>query len=231
MLSTPFTRCSIGVATDCSSVTASAPVYVVVIFTSGGTISGNCAIGSRSIATVPAITIRIARTIAKTGRLTKKAPMLLPCGGSRSCGYGCSFCFGGVQSRALGQSVELGHVGFHFVTGLHLLLALDQHLLAGLEPLQDHPVAADARARLDDARLDGSVRFCDQHALHALPLDHGSLRHGDRARQLVGQHANSGELTRSQRHARVGEARLEHDAADAGLYGSIDQHEPALLRI
>src|SRR5688572_30806868 len=152
MLSTPFTRCSIGVATDCSSVTASAPVYVVVIFTSGGTISGNCAIGSRSMATVPAITIRTASTIAKTGRLTKKAPMLLPRGCSWCCGGWCGFGFCRLQGGALGQAVEFGRVDLHLVTGLHLLLAFDQHLLAGLEPLQDHPVAADARARLHDAR-------------------------------------------------------------------------------
>src|SRR3977135_2647549 len=45
MLSTPFICCSSGAATDCSMVTASAPVYVVSTMICGGTMSGNCARG------------------------------------------------------------------------------------------------------------------------------------------------------------------------------------------
>ena len=46
MLSTPFICCSIGVATDCSIVSASAPVYVACTLISGGTMCGYCAMGS-----------------------------------------------------------------------------------------------------------------------------------------------------------------------------------------
>src|ERR1035437_5534295 len=46
MLSTPVICCSMGAATDCSMVCASAPRYVALMVTSGGTISGNCATGS-----------------------------------------------------------------------------------------------------------------------------------------------------------------------------------------
>src|SRR5687768_13377452 len=75
LLSTPLAFCSMGVATDCSRVMASAPVYVVVTLTSGGTMSGNWATGRALMATRPAITMRIDRTMATTGRLTKKLPM------------------------------------------------------------------------------------------------------------------------------------------------------------
>src|SRR5271155_5536709 len=72
MLSTPFMFCSIGVATDCSIVSASAPVYVVVTLTCGGRICGNCAIGSPSSDTMPRITVKMAMTIATIGRRMKK---------------------------------------------------------------------------------------------------------------------------------------------------------------
>src|ERR1700675_2712109 len=72
MLSTPFICCSSGVATDCSIVTASAPVYVVEMMICGGTIWGNCARGSPCIATRPAMTVTMAITIATIGRSTKK---------------------------------------------------------------------------------------------------------------------------------------------------------------
>src|SRR5579859_4346519 len=71
MPSTPFICCSIGVATDCSIVSASAPVYVVVRLTCGGRICGNCAMGRPTSATTPMRTVRIAITIATIGRLTK----------------------------------------------------------------------------------------------------------------------------------------------------------------
>ena len=71
ILSTPFICCSIGVATDCSIVTASAPGYVVETMICGGTMSGNCATGSPPIATRPAMTVTIAMTIATIGRPMK----------------------------------------------------------------------------------------------------------------------------------------------------------------
>src|SRR5215467_551752 len=69
MSSTPLICCSSGVATDCSIVTASAPVYVVLTMICGGTMSGNWATGSPDIATNPPMTVTIAITIATTGRL------------------------------------------------------------------------------------------------------------------------------------------------------------------
>src|SRR5580692_8885268 len=71
MLSTPFICCSMGVATACVMVFASAPGYVAVTRISGGTISGNCEVGSESIATTPRMTVMIAMTMATIGRRMK----------------------------------------------------------------------------------------------------------------------------------------------------------------
>src|SRR6202142_3863335 len=81
MLSTPLSCCSMGVATDCSTVCASAPTKVVVMRASGGTIFGNWAIGRPRKATTPTITVSKAMTIATIGRLMKNfAPARLPGG-------------------------------------------------------------------------------------------------------------------------------------------------------
>src|SRR5204863_9864218 len=57
MLSTPFICCSSGVATDCSIVRASAPVYVVETWITGGMIDGYCPTGSPVRETRPRITV------------------------------------------------------------------------------------------------------------------------------------------------------------------------------
>src|SRR2546430_328440 len=71
MLSTPLICCSIGVATDCSTVKASAPTYVVFTWTSGGVMLGNCAVGKLSIATMPTMTITMEITMDTMGRFMK----------------------------------------------------------------------------------------------------------------------------------------------------------------
>src|ERR1700753_3260257 len=75
MLSTPLICCSMGAATDCATVSASAPLYVAFICTSGGAICGNWALGSPRMAIPPASADRIAITIATMGRLMKKVVM------------------------------------------------------------------------------------------------------------------------------------------------------------
>src|SRR4051812_26936465 len=108
MLSTPLICCSIGVATDCSTVSASAPGYVAFTWISGGAISGNCAVGSRNIEITPMITMRMAITMATIGLLMKKfAMVLLP------------FGLGAVLGRGLHNS--------HRVSFANFLLALDDH--------------------------------------------------------------------------------------------------------
>src|SRR3954468_11056101 len=101
--STPFTCCSIGVATDCSTSSALAPTYVVVTWMSGGGMSGYCEMGGRESETAPTMTVTIEITIATMGRRMKKfpighleedsaldaaAPMLAAAGTGPACGGG-----------------------------------------------------------------------------------------------------------------------------------------------
>src|ERR1051325_9484345 len=75
--STPLICCSSGVATDCSIVCASAPVYVVLTMICGGTMSGNWATGNPAIATKPTMTVTMAMTIATTGLLMKSFEIMV----------------------------------------------------------------------------------------------------------------------------------------------------------
>src|ERR1051325_2421559 len=86
MLSTPLICCSMGVATDCSTVKASAPTYVVLTWTSGGVMLGNCAVGRLSIATMPTMTITIEITMDTMGRFMKNLYTM----GLRVCCLQCS---------------------------------------------------------------------------------------------------------------------------------------------
>src|SRR5438477_6762246 len=80
MLSTPLICCSMGVATDCSTVKASAPTYVVLTWTSGGVMLGNWAVGRPSMAMMPTMTITIEITMDTMGRFMKNLYTLLSSG-------------------------------------------------------------------------------------------------------------------------------------------------------
>src|SRR4029453_16891373 len=77
MLSTPLICCSMGVATDCSSASAAAPGGVGLRSISGGAMVGYCAMGSCTITTTPAITMRIEITMATMGRLMKNLAIVV----------------------------------------------------------------------------------------------------------------------------------------------------------
>src|SRR5438132_4048466 len=160
----PFTCWSTGVATDCSTVRASAPVYVAVVWIWGGAISGNCAIGSRKIMTAPAIIVRIARTCATIGCSMKNLDtgVLSPHRGRR--GWGCG---GRVRFRTDGDTV------------LHLLQSLRNDAFAWLEPLVDDPEPVHLLARLHGAERDLVVRSDDGDLVHALGLLHRTLRYDE----------------------------------------------------
>src|SRR5438876_6793683 len=72
MFGTPLIAFSIGEATVCSSTSADAPGYTVLTVTTGGAISGYCAIGRLRIAESPASTRNTEITAAKIGRSMKK---------------------------------------------------------------------------------------------------------------------------------------------------------------
>lgn len=75
----PFSSCSIGVATACETVSALAPGYDALIFTTGGVICGYWSIGSFVSPITPTITISIDSTIENTGRSMKKLTFMLVC--------------------------------------------------------------------------------------------------------------------------------------------------------
>src|SRR6185436_7522504 len=68
---TPLMAFSSGAATVCSSTSADAPGYTACTVTTGGAISGYCAIGSERIAARPASTKNTEITAAKIGRSMK----------------------------------------------------------------------------------------------------------------------------------------------------------------
>src|SRR5262245_8830984 len=72
MSSTPFTSCSIGVATVSAITCGDAPGYEARTTIVGGTMSGYAATGSETYAIPPMMTITIESTAAKMGRSMKK---------------------------------------------------------------------------------------------------------------------------------------------------------------
>src|SRR5258705_663690 len=119
MLSTPLICCSSGVATDCSIVTASAPVYVVVTIICGGTMSGNWATGSPAMATSPPMTVTMAITIATIGRLMKNFEIIVQ---SLTDGFRILKLFGAPLIPALQLSLELP---VHYYYWSNLLCSLN----------------------------------------------------------------------------------------------------------
>src|SRR5258705_6531087 len=91
MFGTPLIAFSIGEATVCSSTSADAPGYTALTVTTGGAISGYCAIGRLRIADRPASTRNTEITAAKIGRSMKKRENM---GLVSPSGYGY-FCAGG----------------------------------------------------------------------------------------------------------------------------------------
>src|SRR5512139_4349975 len=149
MSSTPDICCSMGVATDCSTVRASDPVYVVWTWISGGTMLWNWAMGSPVMATRPTIVIRMAMTIATIGRLMKNLDMpdllLLALGGGGR--RRCRLCF------AFRGGLRRGDPD----PGLDLLDPLDHDPLAGFQSLVDDPQGADPFGGRDRPEVDGVV--------------------------------------------------------------------------
>src|SRR4051812_18774693 len=144
MLSTPLICCSIGVATDCSIVRASAPTYAARICTSGGAIWGNKATGSPAIVTPPTITSRIEITMATMGRLIKNFD---------------------IDLLSLGRIERLR---IDLRAGPHLLDPLGHHPFAWLKAVGDDPAGAAPLADLHVADFPPVLRIQHRHLVAAL---------------------------------------------------------------
>src|ERR1700742_3290319 len=143
MRSTPFMFCSMGVATACSMVVASAPVYVVVRLICGGRICGNCAMGSPTSETTPMSTVMMAMTIATMGRRTKNADIERPLSVLRRRRVGRLRRRRGRRRRG-GRRLRVDHRAV-----ADLLHAFHDHAIALVQALGDDAHAAAARSELD----------------------------------------------------------------------------------
>src|ERR1700688_3291474 len=135
MLSTPLICSSMGVATDCARVSESAPTKVACSFVSGGTILGNCEMGSPRIVIAPMMTVRMAITMATIGRLMKNLD---------------------ITSVTGGRSIERN--GCNRAAGFDFLSAFRDDLIPGHQTAGDDPHCVDALAGLHRANGDLVVR-------------------------------------------------------------------------
>ena len=120
----------------------------------------------------PAITVTMEITIATIGRLTKKRAM-------------ATSAFPGSVAGSAARRLRRRRPpasATHDRAVAHLLEALDDDLLAGLQALLDHPEAVHPRAHLDVAERHLVVGADHGHAVEVLQLGHGALRHEERAR-------------------------------------------------
>src|SRR6266850_608993 len=204
MLSTPFICCSIGLATACSMVMASAPGYVVATMIWGGTISGNCASGSPRMETTPTITVMMAMTIATIGRSTK--------------------------NRATRSAPDLregpGRDDAALSDGRR---RADDDLLAGLDAVLDDLEVADAIPDRDRSHDHLVVRAEHLYLITALEIGDRPLGNNERAADAVGDGAHAPVLTRPKDVAWIRECRHEPDGASATVHFPVRGDESALM--
>src|SRR5262245_44061959 len=191
MLSTPLICCSSGVATDCSTVCASAPTYVVCTCTSGGAIDGKSDTGRLTIVIAPTRTVSSENTIATIGRLMKNFDM----------------------SALRWRSRALDHV--HGRALAHLHQTFGDHPFAGLHAGGDDPQIPDALAERHRADRDEVVVADDRDLIVALQLRHGALRDQQRVR-----HRRGGESDAAVAAGAEDVVWIREDAGDADRSGA-----------
>src|SRR5215831_14225826 len=146
MFSTPLICCSIGVTTVEATTSALAPGYWPDTLMIGGAISGYCATGRRTNATVPRITNTIETTAAKIGRSMKKCEMRIR-----------------AASALFVADLRPGRLG-RGRAPLLLRLHLDARARAH-QAVDHHPVVA-GNAVLDDAQVARQLRGRDVSLPH-----------------------------------------------------------------
>ena len=183
MFSTPFTCCSSGVATDCSTSTADAPTYVVVTLIIGGTMSGNCEIGRPCITMKPTRTRTMEITIATIGRLTKNFDM-----GQRPPAR---------ATESAGTSVALTTM-----SGRTRWMPSTTTLSPGLTPFSITREGADRGPGDDPPELDLVALADDEHEVLPLDLGHRPRGNHDGAFSHVDHRDDPRKLARDEEAAR-----------------------------
>ena len=203
--------------------------------TTGGAISGYCAIGSTRIAARPAITMKIESTAAKIGRSMKKREIMrashfFSAGAAGFCGALSRRLAAGLARRlcraALAVAAARGIADLHrptctgapgpiFITPS--TTTRSPGLQAGLSMIQPSPAQSPTSHR---PRLGLALGVDDVDELALRAFEHRALRHHDRARPHRALQHDAHELAGAQHAAGIGEfgARL----ARAGL--GVDPH-------
>src|SRR5450432_4633126 len=120
MFSTPFTCCSMGVATACSTFSAFAPLYEPVIFIMGGVISGYWLMGTPFSVINPMIMVKMEITIATIGLLIKNS--LIKCYWKLSSSQSLIFRSGII--------VPFYNSRFYYYTGIYKRASQDHYLVS-----------------------------------------------------------------------------------------------------
>src|SRR6186713_1933896 len=187
MLSTPLICCSIGVATDCSTVCASAPMYVVCTCTSGGAIAGNCEIGRVTMVMAPTMTVSSEITMATIGRLMKN----LDTSASNA-------------RRLAGDDLDDRPVA-------NFQQALDNHAFAGFQTLGHDPQVPDAVADRHGTDRHLVIAAHDRHLMTPLQLGDRALRNQQGAgRRLYGE-PHTSKSARAKQIVGIGKHRSDSD--------------------
>src|SRR5262249_52068988 len=155
MLSTPLTCVSMGAATPCAMVSASAPGYAADTVITGGAISGYWAMGSFTIAASPAITRRIEMTMAKIGLWMQNFEIM-----ALLLGRGARGDFHNLQRHAW----------------LNLYGAIDHNSLTTLQSFVDKPIVAIPVAKFERTQLGFAVPCHNPHETALGTLEHTVFR-------------------------------------------------------
>src|ERR1700722_1292090 len=117
---------------------------------------GNWETGRRAMDTAPTITVRIAITMATIGRLIKKFDMV-------------------VSSVAWPRRLAR-RFRFYMHAGTNLLNPVDDHALARIQPVANHPQRANLVANVDRFNAHSVVAIHSGHLIGALQLGNSLLR-------------------------------------------------------
>src|SRR5260221_12612270 len=167
MPSTPLICYSIGVASDCSTVSEYDPTLVVFTCISGGTILGYWATGRPRNATIPAIVMMIEITIATIGRLMKNFAITPPAFLARRW---LSFLFRLPGTSRIRFRLLVG-LGRHSHARPNLLDSLANDLVPFLQSLRNNHLPVKARSDFDRPNLGFVILADNSDLITALQLD------------------------------------------------------------
>src|SRR6202171_48082 len=177
---------------------------------------GYWAAGSPERATNPRMTVRMARTIATIGRLTKKRttlPLSEGASGRRRSARSVGGDRGGAHRHAGPQAREVG----------------EDHLVAEAQPLLDDPEGVDLRPHLHHPDVDLAVGADHADLVGALKLVDRPLRHEEGALPRLDRGPHLRVLTRSEDVPGVREGTLNGHRAGPHVHLAVsDDHRPTV---